>query len=297
MALNTASTRDVEENEPVIDFSKSDYEQFCAYLEKTSGITLGANKFYLVQSRLRKIMEDYKLHSLADLVRMLAGRKHLTLEKQVIDAMTTNETSWFRDIYPFEYLEETILSGIPMSQQKPFRIWSAACSYGHEAYSISMVVQEFLQKNPGRIPAGLEIMGTDLSSRALARATAGCYDYLDMSRGLSEERKRMHFHKKADTLQVREEIKNRVTFRNHNLVTNSFPLGMFDVIFCRNVLIYFSKKNKQAILNNIVKSLAPGGYLFLGASEPMVDYSDGFNIVPSDRGVVYQLKQGKRLWM
>ena len=267
----------------------NDYSAFCNYLETTSGITLGTHKAYLVESRLKRIMEEYRLNSLGELVNMLVEKKHLTLEKHVIDAMTTNETSWFRDVFPFEFLKEKFLKEIPMSHTKPVRIWSAACSYGHEPYSISMMVQEFLDRNPGRIPGGVEIIGTDISSQVLDQSAYGLYKSIDMQRGLSDERKEKHFMKKGNDYQISENIKRRVSFRKHNLVTNSFPMGMFDIIYCRNVLIYFSSENKEKILTSMVKSLAPTGYLFLGASEPMVNYSDRFNMETWGKAVVYHL--------
>lgn len=291
MNWNTAPIDDFVENENIVTSTESDYSAFCRHLEKTSGITLGPHKSYLVQSRLKPIMEQYSFKALGELLQMLNNGKNLTLGKLVVDAMTTNETSWFRDEYPFEFLRDNILEKITMAQKKPFSIWSAACSYGHEPYSISMVVQEFLERNPGRIPAGLEIMATDISSRVLEQSTSGLYRRFDTERGLSAERKRKYFHEKDDRLQIRDDIRARVTFRKHNLITNSFPLGTFDAIFCRNVLIYFSNENKQQILRNMVKSLAPGGYLFLGGSEPMVNYSDKFDMVQYKRGVVHQLKE------
>ena len=270
--------------------NNSDYEQFCHYLMKTCGITLGENKLYLVQSRLKPIMENYKLFSLGELVRMLAEGGHAGLEKHVIDAMTTNETSWFRDEYPFMFLNDVIFTAVPMTQTKPLRIWSAACSYGHEAYSISMIVQEFLLRNPGRLPGGIEIIGTDISSKALEQAMSGLYSPFETERGLSEERRKKHFSNTGQGFQVTGDVKKRVSFRKHNLITNAYPLGMFDVIFCRNVLIYFSNKHKAQILDNMVRCLVPGGYLFLGASEPMSNYSNRFEMVPFSRGVIYRLK-------
>ncbi len=291
MNWNTAPIDNLVVNENIVTSTESDYSAFCSYLEKTSGITLGENKSYLVQSRLKSIMEQYSFKALGELLQMLNDRKNLTLEKLVVDAMTTNETSWFRDGYPFEFLRNNILGGITMAQKKPFSIWSAACSYGHEPYSISIVVQEFLERNPGRIPAGLEIMATDISSRVLEQSISGLYRSFDTERGLSAERKTKYFRKLDDKLQIRDDVRARVTFRKHNLITDCFPLGTFDLIFCRNVLIYFSNENKQTILKNMVKSLAPGGYLFLGGSEPMVNYSDKFDMVACRPGVVHQLKE------
>jgi len=289
MNWTAVSPQKPELNGGTAPINGSDYEQFCAYLMRACGITLGLNKSYLVQSRLKPIMETYKLFSLSELVRMLNEGSHPGLEKHVIDAMTTNETSWFRDEYPFNFVSDVILAAVPMSQAKPLRIWSAACSYGHEPYSISMTVQEFLMRNPGRMPGGVEIIGTDISSKALEQALSGYYTYFETERGLSTDRKKRHFRNTGEGWQINNDIKSRVSFRKHNLITNAYPLGIFDVIFCRNVLIYFSNAHKSQILCNMVKCLVPGGYLLLGASEPMSNYSSRFEMVPYARGVVYRL--------
>lgn len=253
-----------------------------------SGISLGANKAYLVESRLRPIMREYNVSGLGELYDLLVSKNIPALPRQVVNAMTTNETSWFRDEYPFNFITQHSLPAV-VSSKTPLRILSAACSYGHEPYSLSIVVEEFLEKNPHSLAAGLQIIATDISAEVLQQAKSGKYSELDIKRGLSPARRRKYFDEVDDGVLIKDRLKQRVSFRIINLVKEALPAGGFDIIFCRNVLIYFSEKNKINIINKIVDSLVPGGYLLLGASESLINYSDKFIMHPSQRGVVYQL--------
>ncbi len=267
----------------------AEYLEFCDYLEKSSGITLGKNKAYLVKNRLRSILEAHNVENLADAVKIIQSGRDAKLKLEIIDAMTTNETSWFRDQYPFEYLHDELLPQLASKRMSTPRIWSAACSYGHEAYSISIIIEEFMMKNPGCFPSGVQIVGTDISSRVVKSATAAEFDYLSISRGLSEERKKKYFTKSDnDIYKLNERIKSRARFQNLNLLENYTTLGKFDIIFCRNVLIYFSNENKSEIMNKFSKSLTDDGVLILGASETVANYSDAFQMVKCPRGVVYK---------
>ncbi len=268
---------------------EKDYEIFCKYLEESCGITLGDNKSYLVNSRLRTIKEHYGFNSLLELVNGIKSGQHRDLKVEVVDAMTTNETSWFRDNYPFEILKTEIFSELNTKLHTP-KIWSAACSYGHEPYSISITFQEYIDKNPGQFSKGIEIVGTDISRRALTDAREGHYDDLGLSRGLSNERKQKFFTQTEEGMRVNDKIKQRVRFQEFNLLNSYSLLGQFDVIFCRNVLIYFSNENKSLILNKMAKSIRPNGCLFLGASEPIVNYCDDFEMVSANNMVYYRRK-------
>lgn len=267
----------------------ADYAAFCDYLEDACGITLGENKAYLITSRLKSIMGEYGIGTLAEAVHKIKNENNRRLKIQIIDAMTTNETSWFRDIYPYEYLQDILLPALSGPRMTTPRIWSAACSYGHEPYSISIVVQEYLEKNPGNMPGGLQILGTDISTRALKQAEDAEYDILGLSRGLSDERKKKYFIRTSDGMVVCDRVRLRVSFQALNLLQSFSGLGKFDVIFCRNVLIYFSNKNKTHILDRMAECLFPGGHLFLGASEPITNYSKRFEQVSWPRGVIYRL--------
>jgi len=153
-----------------------------------------------------------------------------------------------------------------------------------------MTVHEYLEKNPGRLPSGVEIIATDISPTALNQAREGLYDRLEIARGLSAERRSSYFTREDGKLRVRNDIRKRVAFREINLLQSYVGLGRMDIVFCRNVLIYFSNDNKREILARIARVLKPGGYLFLGGAEPMANYSDAFEMVRCQRGVVYRLK-------
>ena len=273
--------------------SKADYERFCRFLEKSSGIVLGPGKMYLVSSRLAPILREQGLASLGELVQRLETTRSQALRVAVVDAMTTNETLWFRDGHPFEILKDEVLENLSGPRAGPVRIWSAACSSGQEPYSISMAVQEYLEKNPGKLPAGGEIIATDISPSVLKQAREGVYEELELRRGLSDERRRRFFRDLGDgRMQVRDDIRRRGNFRELNLMQSYVGLGRLDVVFLRNVLIYFSQEKKSDILRRVVQTLRSPGYLFLGGSEPMASYSDAFEMVRCRRGVVYRLKEG-----
>lgn len=273
-----------------VDHTDTDeYLAFCNYLEETSGITLGANKGYLVKNRLRPILTAHGVETLADAMRKIKRGADPKLNLEIIDAMTTNETSWFRDQYPFEYLHDELLPNLKGKRMATPKIWSAACSHGHEAYSISMVIDEYMTKNPGAFPTDLQIVGTDISSRVIKSASAAEYDRLSIARGLSEERKKKYFTKiDGDKYQLMNKVKKRVRFQYLNLLESYASLGKFDIIFCRNVLIYFSNENKTAIMEKFAKALNHDGVLILGASETVSNYSKAFEMVKCKRGVVYR---------
>jgi chemotaxis protein methyltransferase CheR len=212
------------------------------------------------------------------------------LRTAVIDAMTTNETFWFRDIAHFRLLSEKVLAAAPIRGGQPLRVWSAACSSGQEPYSISMAVQEYQMRNPGRIPGGVEIVATDISTRVLQQARKGQYCGLAVSRGLDADQRRQFFMPHGDCLEVRPEIKRRISFRELNLAGSYGLLGRFDVIFCRNVLIYFSSDLKADILNRMAQTLNPGGYLFLGSTESLSSHTGRFEMVTGLGGIVYRLR-------
>lgn len=267
------------------------FEAFREFLQEAAGIDLGSNKQYLVATRIRRILIDYKLASLIELVGIIKQPSQRELRQKVIDAMTTNETFWFRDNYPYDYLQNTLLPN--WFKEKPngrVRIWSSACSSGQEPYSISMIVEEFSRKNFGkRINA--DIVATDLSTEIMAQAKSGEYDRLSVSRGLSSERLRDNFTEiEKEKWRVKPAIGSRVTFRSQNLKDSYVMLGKFDIVFCRNVLIYFSGELKQDIIRRIHATMNPGAHLFLGSSESLGEASKLFDMVHCSPGVVYRAK-------
>jgi len=279
---------------PLSSINPNEYEEFRRFLEDACGILLGENKHYLVQSRLGKLVRENAQGGLGELVRKLRlERQGGALRERVIEAMTTNETFWFRDRHPFTILEETILPALSERRTRNVRIWSAACSTGQEPYSISMVVQQYLTRNVGAL-SDVQIIATDISTAVLEEAKAGYYDAMQLARGLDADMKQRYFERDTshweERWQVRREIRQRVRFTLANLQTSYSALGKFDVIFCRNVLIYFSSESKKDILSRMANALNPGGYLFLGASESISQYSEAFEMVRCPSGTVYQKK-------
>lgn len=274
----------------VISISVDEYSAFRSFLEKASGIVLGDNKHYLITSRLTRLMTEFSIESFGALmVKMRADKR---LRQHIMDAMTTNETSWFRDNYPYDILKEKLFPELVRKKDKHVKIWSAACSSGQEPYSISMVVSEFLISRPGLLPSdSVKIIGTDISSAILKQAKLGCYEGASVLRGLSDERKKRFFTYRGSCWHVIDEVARRVSFREMNLMQNYALLGKFDIIFCRNVLIYFSKELKKDIMHRMAQALNPGGYLILGGSESVSGYSEDFDLVRWKSGVIYSLKQ------
>ncbi len=270
--------------------SDQDYEAFRVFLEQACGIVLGENKHYLVLSRLGRLMADEGVATLGDLVSHLHHDSNRDLRERIVEAMTTNETFWFRDTFPYDILKDLILPELVERRVRAPRIWSAACSTGQEPYSISMIVQEYLASRPGSL-ADVQIHATDISPTILKEAKDACYDHLALARGLSMDRKQKYFVQVRDNhWQARPEISQRVRFSQTNLLQSYSLLGRFDVIFCRNVLIYFSSESKADILARMARILNPGGYLFLGSSESITQYSDEFEMVRCPRGTVYCVK-------
>jgi len=269
-----------------------DFEQFRVFLEKACGILLGENKQYLVSSRLNKLMEQQGIKSLGELVQRMQTQPRSGLREQVVDAMTTNETLWFRDAYPFEVLKNKVLpEAIKASPGQRLRIWSAACSSGQEPYSLSMSIDEFERVNMGQLRMGVQIVATDLSGTMLTNCKTGEYDSLAIGRGLSPERLQRYFDPKGPgRWAIKAPIKSRVEFRSFNLLDSYASLGKFDIVFCRNVLIYFSAEVKKDILLRIHSTLKPGGYLFLGASEALNGLPDHYQMVQCSPGIIYQAK-------
>jgi chemotaxis protein methyltransferase CheR len=267
----------------------SDFELFSRFLEETSGILLAKHKQYLVQSRLGKIVKEQNCLSLKDLIVRLESPAAKKLREQVIDAMTTNETLWFRDVHPFDILRDRILPELlEKSAGSKLRIWSAACSTGQEPYSISMTFDEFRKKTPGK-SFSEEIVATDISTQVLAQAKRGEYEMLAIGRGLSQERLTQHFTETASGgWAVKPDIKARVRYQSINLLGQYSAMGKFDVIFCRNVLIYFSSEKKTEILTKMHGVLKPGGFLILGASEFLSGLSDKYQMIHCRPGIIYQ---------
>lgn len=268
--------------------SSEEYNEFRAYLEQITGIVLGDSKHYLISSRLNRLMEERDYDSYSLLLREIKQVANSSLREQVVDAMTTNETMWFRDIYPYEVLKAELFPLFAKNKGRPLRIWSAACSSGQEPYTISMCISEFQSENPGAFSSGVQIVATDISSTMLKYCQQGVYDNSAINRGISPERKAKFFRPVDNNWQVVPEVKSRVQFKSLNLQQSYTSLGKFDLVFCRNVLIYFSSEFKSDILNRMAGVLNPEGYLFLGSSETPTRYTTAYKMVRTSKGVVYQ---------
>ena len=263
-----------------------DYQSIHDFLEGQAGIRLGAGKEYLVTSRLGRLLPLFGLAGYGELVAGLSRPGATRLQTAVVDAMTTNETFWFRDTAHFRVL----ISVLGESQASRVRIWSAAASTGQEAYSTAICLQDAMQQ--GRVNRSLayEIVGTDISPTTVAEAAGASYCGVSASRGLSEEQQRRYFRAEGGCFQVLPRYRKGVSFRCFNLLKPFDPLGRFDVVFCRNVLIYFSQERKRDIISRIARSLNPGGHLFLGSTESMSGNEDLFEMRNLGGGLVYRVR-------
>jgi chemotaxis protein methyltransferase CheR len=264
-----------------------DYQAIHDFLEGQAGIRLGAGKEYLVVSRLGRLLPHFGLRSYAELVAGLSGPASGRLQAAVVDAMTTNETFWFRDAAHFRILTDAVLAE---SRPSRLRIWSAAASTGQEAYTAAICLQEAIRN--GRVSSTLdyEIVGTDISPTALEEAQGGSYCGASAARGLTDDQRRRYFRDSAGCLELLPQYRKGVGFRPFNLLKPFAVLGRFDVVFCRNVLIYFSQERKRDIIARIAGCLNPGGHLFLGSTESMSGHEDLFEMRNLAGGLVYRVR-------
>ncbi|GLH78602.1 chemotaxis protein CheR [Bradyrhizobium sp. SSBR45G] len=263
-----------------------DYEFLRKLLKDRSGLDLSADKQYLVESRLLPLARRANLPGIPELVQKLrSGGEQLTT--QVVEAMTTNETFFFRDKIPFDHLREGILPGLIQSRasRRSLRIWSAACSTGQEPYSIAMCLREF---GPALAGWRIEIVATDLSQEVLEKSKAGLYSQFEVQRGLPIQLLVKHFTQLGELWQLSADIRGMVQHRQLNLLQDFSHLGKFDVIFCRNVLIYFDQETKASIFERMAKVMEPDGTLLLGAAESVVGITDAFKPNQERRGL-YQI--------
>lgn len=268
----------------------NEYILFRDFLEQQCGIVLGSNKLYLVKSRLAPLMTKFEVNTLSELINLTLKPTQRLLRAAVVDAMTTNETLWFRDGYPFDLFKHKVLPEL-FANKPSIRVWSAASSSGQEPYSLAMTAAEYQGMG---VRKKISILGTDISNTMLNNCKSAQYDQLALGRGLSAERKRKFFdvvgHPRDGVMKVKDDIRNMTSFRHLNLLDNYSLLGKFDVIFCRNVLIYFSSQLKSQIINKFADSLNDEGYLFLGASESIAGISDRFKMIRCNPGIIYQKK-------
>lgn len=268
-----------------------EFETYRSVLLAESGLTITPEKAYLLDSRLLPIAKAHGFTSLSELSKILIGpgRKE-TVVKEVVEAMTTNETSFFRDTHPFEVFEKVVMDYIlkKKTTNRTIRIWSAAASSGQEPYTLAIVLKEMADKLVGW---NVEIMATDISDDILDKAKTGIYSQFEVQRGLPTKLMLRYFEQNNDTWRIRDEIRQMVKFSNFNLLKDMAPLGTFDIVFCRNVLIYFNDEKKRDVLTRISQRLTPEGFLFLGGAETVLGITDIFEPAKGQRGL-YILKGG-----
>ncbi|GGB33062.1 chemotaxis protein methyltransferase [Roseibium aquae] len=267
----------------------TEFEFLKKFLKTRSGLVLSNDKQYLVESRLLPVARTAKLETLSALVQSLQRGGNRSMEENVVEAMTTNESFFFRDKTPFEHFKDTMLPHLLESRARTraIKVWCAACSTGQEPYSLSIVLKEEAARVAGW---RIRILGTDLSNEVLDKAKAGIYSQFEVQRGLPIQLLLKYFEQKGDVWQINPGLRAMVEWRKLNLLESFSHLGEFDIVFCRNVLIYFDQPTKTEILDRLAKSLPEDGYLVLGAAETVVGLTEAFKPVPGKRGL-FQKKQ------
>jgi chemotaxis protein methyltransferase CheR len=263
--------------------NQPDYEFLRKLLRDKSGLDLSADKQYLIESRLLPLARKAGLPGISELVQKLRDGNG-GLIGQVVEAMTTNETFFFRDKVPFDHFREAIMPELlkARSNRKSVRIWCAAGSTGQEPYSLAMCLREM-----GAALSGwrVEILATDLSQEVLEKSKAGLYSQFEVQRGLPIQFLVKHFKQAGELWQINSDIRGMIQHRQLNLLHDFSQLGSFDVIFCRNVLIYFDQETKVNIFGRLAKSMEPDGFLVLGAAETVVGLTDAFKPLAERRGL------------
>ncbi len=261
-----------------------DFEFISQLVKTSSGLVLTPEKAYLLESRLMPIVRRHGLKELADLVDAVRTKSKPGLEEEITEAMTTNESFFFRDTKPFDLLRDVVLPEMiaNRSDKKSFRVWCAAASSGQEPYSIAMILLEKAAEMNGW---NYEILGTDISKEILAKAESGSYTQFEVQRGLPVQLLIKYFEKNGEDWLASEKLRSIVKYKFFNLLDNPKPLGQFDIVFCRNVLIYFDQETKAKVLEEISKLMPDDGILFLGGAETVLGITDSFKPLPGQRGV------------
>lgn len=277
-----------------IKITPPEIEVFSKYIHSISGIHIDASKAYLLETRLGKIVESRVCRSYAELLQKAKSDLSKGIEKDIIDAITTNETLFFRDANPFELLRHKILPEVidrhtngKSILPRPIRIWSAACSTGQEVFSIAIVLKELLGDTS---KYGIQLIGTDLSDAAIKQASYGLFNKFEIERGLPREQLHRYFTAVGDNWKIRDEIRSIAIFHKMNLMLPFAGIGRFDIIFCRNVAIYFTLEDRKKLFEKIADTLEPDGYLIIGSTESLTGVCPRFVPKRHLRSIFYQLK-------
>jgi chemotaxis protein methyltransferase CheR len=278
-----------------IEISHSEVQIFSNYIHALCGINIDQGKAYLLETRLGKLLQREGCDSFTAFYHKV--KKDLTrrLEKEIIDAITTNETHFFRDRSPFELLKHKIIPEVidnrsaktPKGAPVNIRIWSSACATGQEVFSIAIVLRELLGMNDR---FNIKLIGTDISNAAIKQASYGSYNKFEIERGLPPERLQRFFSNNGDSWRIKDEIRAMATFQRLNLMEPFTGLGRFDIIFCRNVAIYFKFEDRAALFNKIANALEPDGYLIIGSTESLTGVCSRFIPKRHLKSIFYQLR-------
>jgi chemotaxis protein methyltransferase CheR len=271
----------------------------CALIESLSGISVGEEKRYLIDSRLAKLMAENGCNNYSEFCRLIRAGSKVDLKFKIIDAMTTRETLWFRDVHPYETLLSKVLPEMEQwvkQHNRPAKIWSAACSTGQEPYSIAMTVIEYCERTPQGLnhpflKGMLKIKATDIANTSITLSKMARYDQVAMSRGLSEARKQKFFIQQGNVATPKPEVKQLVEFEKFNLQDDFFRLGTFNAIFIRNVAIYFAKPFKVQLFERLAKQMEPNGTLIIGATESLLGVTNVFRPDMVNKTVLYRLSK------
>ncbi|MFY9288573.1 MAG: protein-glutamate O-methyltransferase [Alphaproteobacteria bacterium] len=262
-----------------------DFDLFAQLVKQRSGLVLTREKAYLLESRLLPVTRKYNLKSLEDMAQAIRIKRDEVMLSDITNAMTTNETFFFRDQKPFTQFQKLILPQLltARADKKHIRIWSAAASSGQEAYSVAMICAEEAAKLEGW---KVDIIGTDISKEMIDRAKSGVYTQFEVQRGLPITMLVKYFEQVGnDKWQIKEDIRSRVQFREGNLLQDFGPIGSFDVVFCRNILIYFDQPTKTQVLEAFASVMPPDGKLLLGGAETVLGLTQKFKPVTSEHGL------------
>ncbi|HVW72103.1 MAG TPA: protein-glutamate O-methyltransferase [Rhizomicrobium sp.] len=272
--------------------TSADFAVIAAFLKERSGLIIGQDKTYLLETRLAAILREHNLAGLPALADHLRQPGASAVKSKVVDAMTTNETSFFRDNHPFDTLRQAVIPGLieRRAATRTLRIWSAACSTGQEPYSLAMMMRDNFP-----ILAGwkVEIIATDLSPTVLDRAREGVYSTFEVQRGLPIQMLVRHFDQEEPNWRIKREIRQTISFRPLNLLEDFSALGQFDIVLCRNVLIYFDQPTKTRILGGITRRMASDGALLLGGAESVFGLCDALAALPGLKGVYGHARTSK----